>query len=224
MTNPYDNPFGGQDGNPSNGEGSANGQGGQYGGHGQYGGYGQGGQGEYGQSPDQPGSGYGQAGYQQPSQQGGYQQGFPQYGQQQYGQQDYDQPYGQQPYGQSQPQQQPYGQSGQPGQVQPHGQQPGFGPMQAYGPNGLPRAPKSKIVAAVLAFFLGGFGVHNFYLGHTGRGITQLALYLIGWTTAIVGIGLLLIVAVGLWAFVEFIMILVGANGFERDSDGYPLQ
>jgi RNA polymerase subunit RPABC4/transcription elongation factor Spt4 len=33
---------------------------------------------------------------------------------------------------------------------------------------------KSKIVAALLAFFLGGFGVHKFYLGQVGLGILYL--------------------------------------------------
>ena len=30
---------------------------------------------------------------------------------------------------------------------------------------------KSRIAAALLAFFLGGFGVHKFYLGKIGQGI-----------------------------------------------------
>lgn len=33
---------------------------------------------------------------------------------------------------------------------------------------------KSKAVAALLAFFLGGFGVHKFYLGEVGLGILYL--------------------------------------------------
>jgi len=33
---------------------------------------------------------------------------------------------------------------------------------------------KNKITAAILAFFLGGFGVHKFYLGRTGAGILYL--------------------------------------------------
>lgn len=30
---------------------------------------------------------------------------------------------------------------------------------------------KSKTTAAILAFFLGGFGIHRFYLGQTGKGV-----------------------------------------------------
>ena len=53
---------------------------------------------------------------------------------------------------------------------------------------------KSRIAAALLAFFLGGFGVHKFYLGRVGQGIVYL---LFCWT---------LIPAV--IAFIEFIIYL----------------
>ena len=41
--------------------------------------------------------------------------------------------------------------------------------LQGNAPNG-----KSKIAAALFAFFLGGFGVHKFYLGQIGKGILYL--------------------------------------------------
>mgnify|MGYP002629516979 CR=1 FL=1 len=63
-------------------------------------------------------------------------------------------------------------------------------------------ARKSKFVAAILAFFVGGFGVHHFYLGNPGIGVLYL---LFCWT---------LIPAV--IAFVEFIVFLVMP---ERDFD-----
>ena len=53
---------------------------------------------------------------------------------------------------------------------------------------------KSKTSAALLAFFLGGIGVHKFYLGQPGRGI----LYLVFCWTLIPSI----------IAFVEFIIFL----------------
>ena len=46
--------------------------------------------------------------------------------------------------------------------------------------------PKNKLAAALLALFLGGLGVHKFYLGKTGMGLVYL---LFCWTfiPAIVG-------------------------------------
>ena len=38
---------------------------------------------------------------------------------------------------------------------------------------------KSRTTAAVLAFFLGGFGAHRFYLGHVGLGIVYILFF---WT------------------------------------------
>ena len=75
---------------------------------------------------------------------------------------------------------------------------------------------KNKIAAALLAFFLGAFGVHNFYLGYTGRGVAQLLLTLIGWLLLFLGPAI-----AGIWAFVEFILILTG--GISTDAQGNPL-
>ena len=41
-------------------------------------------------------------------------------------------------------------------------------------------ASKNKTTAGLLALFLGGFGVHKFYLGYTGAGITILLTNTIG--------------------------------------------
>jgi TM2 domain-containing membrane protein YozV len=46
------------------------------------------------------------------------------------------------------------------------------------------RTGKSKLVASLLAIFLGSFGIHKFYLGDTTMGVT----YLIFFWTAIPGI------------------------------------
>lgn len=64
----------------------------------------------------------------------------------------------------------------------------------AFPPLGQPVGQKSRIVAAVLAFFLGGFGIHKFYLGQIGWGI----IYLIFCWTFIPAIV----------AFIEFIIYL----------------
>ena len=72
--------------------------------------------------------------------------------------------------------------------------------------------PKSKVRAALLAFFLGWLGIHNFYLGYTGRGLAQLLI-----TVLTLGYG---VIVTGIWAFVEFILILTDTL---RDKFGRPL-
>lgn len=84
--------------------------------------------------------------------------------------------------------------------------------------------PKSKVVAALLAWFLGSAGVHNFYLGNTKRGFVQLALLVVGVLTSFFLVGFIFLAVVGIWAFVEFIMILVGSGKFATDSHGMPLR
>jgi len=48
---------------------------------------------------------------------------------------------------------------------------PGVIQLGSIAPNG-----RSKLAAVLLAFFLGGFGIHKFYLGQTGWGIIYLLL------------------------------------------------
>ena len=43
----------------------------------------------------------------------------------------------------------------------------------------LYKAKKDKVVAAVLAFFLGGLGIHHFYLGNNERGVSYLVAYFV---------------------------------------------
>ncbi|HEV3157752.1 MAG TPA: TM2 domain-containing protein, partial [Candidatus Baltobacteraceae bacterium] len=42
------------------------------------------------------------------------------------------------------------------------------------------REPRSRLVAAILAFFLGAWGIHRFYLGYTKIGLLQLSMTLAG--------------------------------------------
>lgn len=73
---------------------------------------------------------------------------------------------------------------------------------------------KSKIAAGLLGIFLGAFGVHNFYLGYTGKAIAQLLI-------SVLSCGIL---AVGseIWGLVEGIMILTGS--IKTDAKGIPLK
>ncbi len=68
---------------------------------------------------------------------------------------------------------------------------------------------KSKMVAGLLGIFLGAWGIHNFYLGYSGKAILQIALTLI--TCGIAGI----------WGFIEGILILCG--NINTDADGNTL-
>lgn len=110
----------------------------------------------------------------------------------------------------------------------PQGQGPGH---QSYPQQPLPapgylplQASKSKVAAALLAFFLGGYGAHNFYLGYMKKAWWQLGLTLFGYITAIFVIGLAVIIGVGIWAFVEFILILVGGGSYATDAKGLPMR
>jgi TM2 domain-containing membrane protein YozV len=85
-------------------------------------------------------------------------------------------------------------------------------------------AQKSRVVAALLAFFLGSLGIHNFYAGYVGAGVAQLVLTLLGWATSVIFIGFFLIVPVSIWAFVEMILFLAARTGrYSRSADGIPL-
>ena len=73
---------------------------------------------------------------------------------------------------------------------------------------------KSKVAAGLLGIFLGCFGVHNFYLGYTGKAIAQLLMTVLScgalsWASAI-------------WGIVEGIMCLTGS--IKTDAKGLPLK
>lgn len=154
----------------------------------------------------------------------------PQYGQPQYGQTQYEQPqYGQPQYGQSRPQygQAQYGQP-QPGYSQQYGQfgydQQAYRQMPGYQPQPQQPAyypqPKSKLAAGLLGIFLGALGVHNFYLGYTGKAVAQLLLTLVGWV--LFGLGP---VVAWVWGLIESILILCSTYGsnWHRDAKGFEL-
>ena len=67
------------------------------------------------------------------------------------------------------------------------------------------KSQKSWVVALLLCFFLGGLGVHRFYVGKVGTGIVQL----------------LTVGGFGIWTLIDFIIILVGSFS---DSEGKTLK
>jgi TM2 domain-containing membrane protein YozV len=76
-----------------------------------------------------------------------------------------------------------------------------------------PRA-KSKVAAGILGILLGCLGIHNFYLGYTGKGVAQLLITILtcGYCALISAI----------WGIVEGILILTGS--IATDASGVPLR
>lgn len=85
----------------------------------------------------------------------------------------------------------------------------------------LPANAKSKMVAGLLGIFLGCFGVHNFYLGYTGKAVTQLVLTIVGIVLSCIFVGIFFILGVWIWALIEGVMILTGS--ISQDAQGNPL-
>jgi len=88
----------------------------------------------------------------------------------------------------------------------------------AWGPrvSGTLPGQKSKVVAALLNFFLGGLGVHRFYLGY-GSGVlfpleTIAAFVCIASGTTLGEIfGNLVLILLGIWEIADFVRILTGS-------------
>ncbi|MFD6093466.1 NINE protein [Oerskovia sp. NPDC060338] len=121
----------------------------------------------------------------------------------------------------------PYGQQTQPGYgygapTDPYGQQPGY--QQPYGAYGAQQTgyyedpnAKSRLAAGLLGIFLGSLGIHRFYLGYTGVGVTMLLI-------SVLSLGFLSW-AVAIWGLVEGILYLTSKSGqYSVDSTGRPLR
>lgn len=68
---------------------------------------------------------------------------------------------------------------------------------------------KSRVSAAILAFFLGGFGAHKFYLGQTGKGVLYLLFF---WT-----------LVPAIVAFVEFLILITMSDDAFAQKYGRPV-
>lgn len=74
--------------------------------------------------------------------------------------------------------------------------------------------PKSKLAAGLLGIFLGALGIHNFYLGYTGKAVAQLLI-----SVCTCGIGA---AVTGVWGLIEGILILTGSIAV--DGKGVPIK
>lgn len=79
---------------------------------------------------------------------------------------------------------------------------------------------KKKLVALLLNLFLGPLGIHRFYLGRVGSGITMLVMLIFGWLTTGIFIGFIFLAVVGIWDVVDFFCIIF--NGLP-DAQGRKL-
>lgn len=66
-------------------------------------------------------------------------------------------------------------------------------------------SPKSRLAVTLLAWFLGVFGIHRFYVGKIGTGILML----------------LTLGGLGIWAFIDFIIAVIGDF---KDSNNLPIK
>ena len=107
-------------------------------------------------------------------------------------------------------------------------QQPGYGQP---GFN-APVQGKSRTTVGLLNFFLGGFGAGDFYLGHMKVGAIRVAAMVLGYVLmviggtsnsgALVGIGYLLVLVVGIAGLACAIMTFMGKWIYEKDANGVP--
>lgn len=121
--------------------------------------------------------------------------------------------------------QQPYGQ-------QPYGQQPAGQP--GYGQPGFnaPVQGKSRTTVGLLNFFLGGFGVGDFYLGHKQMGIIKVVASIVlniiymaaAASESTVLFLLVMLVMLGYSAFLIACMIMsfMGKWIYAADANGVP--
>ncbi len=72
---------------------------------------------------------------------------------------------------------------------------------------------KSKVVAGILGILLGSLGVHNFYLGYTGKALAQVLLTVLSC--------FILSPVTAIWGLIEGIMILTG--NIDSDAEGRKL-
>lgn len=80
---------------------------------------------------------------------------------------------------------------------------------------------KNKVVALLLAFLVGGAGIHRFYLGRKQSGLIMLGLTIVGSLTMAFGLGEIISVVVTCWVIYDLFGICTGRL---TDAQGRPLK
>ena len=66
---------------------------------------------------------------------------------------------------------------------------------------------KSRVTFILLGLFLGALGIHNFYAGHTGKGVAQLLITMFGFWL------IFPLFVVWIWVLVEVITVKADSQG-----------
>ena len=90
-------------------------------------------------------------------------------------------------------------------------------PLAAASSQGVGISPKSRLATTLLAWFLGYFGAHRFYIGKTGTAILMLVLGIVGIPMCFVLVGIPIVIGVSVWRLIDFILAVAGKM---KDSDG----
>jgi TM2 domain-containing membrane protein YozV len=80
----------------------------------------------------------------------------------------------------------------------------------------MSRQSKNATIAILLAFFLGAFGAHQFYMGRPGLGVTMLLITVFGIPLSFIGIGVVMLLAMGIWALVSCFTLSGECERFNR--------
>lgn len=76
---------------------------------------------------------------------------------------------------------------------------------------------KSRIIAVLLAFFLGFLGGHNFYIGHYKKAATQLAIYAGSRIVTSGDFQDLIAFALLIWVIADIVRILLGSGPYSNN-------
>lgn len=90
-----------------------------------------------------------------------------------------------------------------------------------------PAGIRKKWIAALLFLFFGPTGAGNLYMRQNTRALVKVVLFFLMISAGLTLVGILLSIIVLppllVWSFLEFIFVLNGSMGYDRDGQGLPL-